>query len=60
MFSKMGIPPSPRRSHAMTSNRGRILIFGGDSLHPSKPDEDGTINILDTCMIFYFIINVIN
>ncbi|CAI2168279.1 5442_t:CDS:10 [Funneliformis geosporum] len=53
MFSKMGIPPSPRRFHAMTASREKVLIFGGDCLQISKPDEDGTINILDTSKIKY-------
>ncbi|CAG8586834.1 10762_t:CDS:10 [Funneliformis mosseae] len=53
MFSKMGIPASPRKYHAMTSSRDKVLIFGGDCLQIPKPDEDGIINILDTSKIKY-------
>ncbi|CAG8498408.1 1128_t:CDS:2 [Acaulospora colombiana] len=53
IFQKMGISPCPRFSHTMSSAREKILIFGGDCLQPSKPDEDGIINILDTSRIKY-------
>lgn len=32
----------------MTLSQDKVYIFGGESFH-TRPDEDGTIHILDTC-----------
>ncbi|CAG8553054.1 6268_t:CDS:10, partial [Acaulospora morrowiae] len=52
IFQKM-ILPNPRFRHTLSSARERILMFGGDSMLPSKPDDDGTISMLDTSKIKY-------
>ncbi|CAG8478565.1 1426_t:CDS:10 [Diversispora eburnea] len=54
MFQKMGPSPSPRYWHTMTSLDKLILIFGGESsMQTTKPDEEGTIHVLDTTKIKY-------
>jgi hypothetical protein len=56
MFSEMGIAPCPRQGLAMTSSRDKALVFGGDCLQSPKPDEDGIINLLDTCTYLFLLI----
>ena len=53
MFTDMGVAPSPRQGHVMTSSHDQILVFGGDSLQSLKPSEDGIIGVLDTCGYFH-------
>ncbi|POG61098.1 hypothetical protein GLOIN_2v1706619 [Rhizophagus irregularis DAOM 181602=DAOM 197198] len=49
-FPNLGPSPSPRFGLTMTLSQDKVYIFGGDSFH-TRPDEDGTIHILDTSKI---------
>ncbi|PKC64038.1 hypothetical protein RhiirA1_537349 [Rhizophagus irregularis] len=49
-FPNLGPSPSPRFGLTMTLSQDKVYIFGGESFH-TRPDEDGTIHILDTSKI---------
>ncbi|RIB02450.1 hypothetical protein C2G38_2009519, partial [Gigaspora rosea] len=53
MFQNMGPAPSPRYLHTMSAENEKIFVFGGESNQSPKPDEDGTIHVLDTSRIRY-------
>ncbi|CAB4419759.1 unnamed protein product [Rhizophagus irregularis] len=50
-FPNLGPSPSPRFGLTMTLSQDKVYIFGGESFH-TRPDEDGTIHILDTCKFY--------
>ncbi|KAF9244530.1 hypothetical protein BU15DRAFT_85909 [Melanogaster broomeanus] len=50
MFQNMGPAPSARSGHAMASMGTRVFVLGGESFAPTKGDDHGIINVLDTSM----------
>ncbi|KAG1778034.1 hypothetical protein EV702DRAFT_968580, partial [Suillus placidus] len=48
MFQNMGPAPSGRSGHAMASVGTKVFVLGGESFTPTKPDDHGIINVLDT------------
>ncbi|KAG1908289.1 uncharacterized protein F5891DRAFT_1272938 [Suillus fuscotomentosus] len=53
MFQNMGPAPSGRSGHAMASMGTRVFVLGGESFTPTKGDDHGIINVLDTKHIKY-------
>ncbi|CAG8591359.1 13372_t:CDS:10 [Funneliformis caledonium] len=53
MFQRMGPSPTPRYWLTLSSSNHKVMIFGGDSANPSKPDKEGLIHVLDTSKIKY-------
>ncbi|KAG1867303.1 hypothetical protein DFJ58DRAFT_130968 [Suillus subalutaceus] len=53
MFQNMGPAPSGRSGHAMASMGTRVFVLGGESFTPTKGDDHGIINVLDTEHIKY-------
>ncbi|CAG8499322.1 12016_t:CDS:2 [Funneliformis mosseae] len=49
----MGPSPTPRYWLTLSSSNHKVMIFGGDSANPSKPDKEGLIHVLDTSKIKY-------
>ncbi|KAG1744290.1 kinase-like domain-containing protein [Suillus lakei] len=48
LFQNMGPAPSRRSGHAMASMGTRVFVLGGESFTPTKGDDPGIINVLDT------------
>jgi hypothetical protein len=53
IFQNMVVAPSGRSGHAMASVGTRVFVLGGESFTPTKSDDHGIINILETRHIKY-------
>ncbi|KAF5375186.1 hypothetical protein D9758_000458 [Tetrapyrgos nigripes] len=53
MFQNMGPAPSGRSGHAMAAIGPRVIVLGGESFTPSKPEDSNYLHVLDTKHIKY-------